>query len=183
MNPHRGRSLSTVAVLTALAVGGVAGCGAPATPAPAAGGAATDAPAPTDTAPDPTDASPSATATAPDPCALVSRQEAQRLAGTPLNAGNPVRDTCTYTGPVSGPTAQVEVFVGDGAKKYLDIERDLGHPLRPLAGIGDEAYAEDDAVFVGKSGTWVSIRLVRLNDPAQNRKPLEELARTVAGRF
>ncbi|MGC9671510.1 hypothetical protein ACNTMW_33825 [Planosporangium sp. 12N6] len=118
-----------------------------------------------------------------DVCALVSQQEAQQLAGTALNPATPVRETCTYTGPVSGPTAQVEVFVGDGAKKYLDIERTLGHQLRPLAGIGDEAYAEDGAVFIRKAGTWVSIRLTRLNDPAENRQPLENLARTVAGRL
>jgi hypothetical protein len=70
-----------------------------------------------------------------------------------------------------------------GAKKYLDIERDLGHELRPLGGVGDEAYAENEAVFVNKSGTWVSVRLVRLNDPAENRKPLEDIGRTVAGRI
>jgi hypothetical protein len=77
----------------------------------------------------------------------------------------------------------VEVFVGDGAKKFLDIERELGHELWPLPGIGDEAYAEDGAVFVNTAGGWVSIRLVLLNDPAENRTPLEELARTVAGRI
>jgi hypothetical protein len=38
-------------------------------------------------------------------------------------------------------------------------------------------------VFLNKSGTWVSVRLVRLNDPAENRKPLEDAARTVAGRL
>ncbi|MGW0433435.1 hypothetical protein ACWDV4_12980 [Micromonospora sp. NPDC003197] len=118
-----------------------------------------------------------------DPCALVSKQEAEHLAGTPLQEAVRVRETCTYTGPVTGPTAQVEVFVGDGAKKYLDIERDLGHELRPLAGVGDEAYASFEAVWINKSGQWVSIRLVRLNDPAENRKPLEDLARKVVSRI
>jgi len=118
-----------------------------------------------------------------DPCSLVSKAEAERLAGTPLDDAVPVRETCTYTGPVTGPPAQVEVFVGDGAKKFLDIERELGHELRPLAGIGDEAYASFEAVWVNRSGQWVSVRLVRLNDPAENRKPLEDLARTVATRF
>lgn len=118
-----------------------------------------------------------------DPCALVTKQEAEQLAGTALAPATPVRETCTYTGPVTGPTAQVEIFVGDGAKKYLDIERDLGHTLRPLAGVSDEAYAEDEAVFLRRSDRWVSIRLVRLNDPAENRTPLEELARKVATRI
>lgn len=160
--------------------GAVAGCGGPEEPPPAAGDAVPpEVVATTESAA----AEPSPTAAAVDPCALVSRQEAEQLAGTRLEDAQPVRETCTYVGPVSGPTAQVEVFVGDGAKKFLDIERDLGHELRPLAGVGDEAYASHEAVFVNGSGVWVSVRLVRLNDPAENRAPLEKVARTVAGRL
>ncbi|MEV4540987.1 DUF3558 family protein [Micromonospora echinaurantiaca] len=158
--------------------GAVAGCGGAEETPPAAGGAP-EVVATTGSAA----AEPTPTAAAVDPCALVSRQEAEQLAGTRLEDGQPVRETCTYVGPVSGPTAQVEVFVGDGAKKFLDIERDLGHELRPLAGVGDEAYASHEAVFVNGSGVWVSVRLVRLNDPAENRAPLEKVARTVAGRL
>ncbi|MEE6263039.1 DUF3558 family protein [Plantactinospora sonchi] len=129
---------------------------------------------------EPTQAAPSS---AVDPCALVTDEEAEQLAGTPLEDPVPVRETCTWTGPVTGPTAQVEVFVGDGAKKFLDIERELDHEIWPLAGIGDEAYAEDGAVFVNKGGLWVSIRLTLLDDPKESREPLEGLARTVAGRL
>jgi hypothetical protein len=118
-----------------------------------------------------------------DPCALVTHEEAQQLASTPLNDAKRVLETCTYTAPVSGPTAQVEVFVGDGAKNQLDIDRQLGHEFKTLAGIGDEAYAEDDFIFFNKSGLWVSIRLVRLTDAAEHRQPLEDLARKAAGRL
>ncbi|MDO3704671.1 DUF3558 family protein [Micromonospora sp. C28SCA-DRY-2] len=160
--------------------GTVAGCGGTEEPPPAAGDPAPPQVVATGSAA----AEPSPTpAAAVDPCALVSQQEAEQLAGTRLEDPQPVRETCTYVGPVGGPTAQVEVFVGDGAKKFLDIERDLGHELRPLAGVGDEAYASHEAVFVNRSGVWVSVRLVRLNDPAENRAPLERVARTVAGRL
>ncbi len=118
-----------------------------------------------------------------DPCALVSQQEAEALTKTPLDPAKRVRGTCTYTGPVTGPTAQVEVFTGDGVTNYLNTDRELGHEFRTLAGLGDEAYAEDEAVFLRKGQMWVAIRLVRLNDPAENRKPLEELARKVADRL
>ncbi|MFI7488256.1 DUF3558 family protein [Micromonospora echinaurantiaca] len=162
--------------------GAVAGCGGAEETPPAAGDAVPPEVVATaeSTAAEP---SPTPTAAAVDPCALVSKQEAEQLAGTKLEDGQPVRETCTYVGPVSGPTAQVEVFVGDGAKKFLDIERDLGHELRPLGGVGDEAYASHEAVFVNGSGVWVSVRLVRLNDPAENRAPLEKVARAVAGRL
>ncbi|WJK33583.1 DUF3558 family protein [Solwaraspora sp. WMMA2065] len=130
-----------------------------------------------------TETDPPAAPAVVNPCDLVTQQEAEQLAGTPLDAPQQVEATCTFTSPPSGPTAQVEVFVGPGAKKILDINRELGHEFRELPGVGDEAYAEDDSVYVNISGQWVSIRLVRLNDPAENRQPLEDLARVVAGRL
>ncbi|MDG4786739.1 hypothetical protein O7626_12490 [Micromonospora sp. WMMD1102] len=143
---------------------------------PAVGGAAPGT--------EPTDTAPAAPAAGPlDACALVTRAEAEKLAGTPLEDAVPVRETCTYTGPVTGPTAQVEVYVGDGAKKFLDIERELGHEIWPLPGVGDEAYAEDGAVFVQKGGRWVAVKLVLLADPKESREPLEQVAGTVASRM
>ncbi|MET7876263.1 hypothetical protein [Micromonospora profundi] len=125
-------------------------------------------------------------ATKIDACALVTKGEAEKLAGTPLQ--DPLekpedRDTCTYTGAPSGPTAQVEVYVGDGAKKFLDIDRELGHKFTAISGAGDEAYAEDGTVFVSKGGVWACIRLVRSEDPATYRTALETAARTAAGRL
>ena len=113
----------------------------------------------------------------------MSKADAERLAGTPLDEPVVAGQSCTYTGPVSGPTAQVEVFVGEGAKKYLDIERQLGHEIRELAGTADEALLTAEAFFLRRGELWVAVRLVRLNDPQENRAPLERLARTVAGRM
>ncbi|WP_431964674.1 DUF3558 family protein [Actinacidiphila sp. bgisy160] len=121
--------------------------------------------------------------TAGDPCALVTHQEAESLAGTALEPGRELEGTCTYPTPESGPTAQVEVFAGESGKNYYDAERGLGHELKPLDGIGDEAWLEDGSVFLRVSGRWVAIRLVRNEDPARFDKPLEELARTVASRL
>jgi hypothetical protein len=156
-----------------------AGCGRADDP-PAAPPAAS-APAQPEPEPEVTEAAPAAAL--PDACALVSRAEAKRLAGTPVDAAVAVRESCTYTAPVTGPTAQVEVYVGDGAKKYLDIERELGHEVRPLAGVGDEAHLTAEAFFIRKGEVWVAVRLMRLNDPQENREPLRALARTVAGRM
>ncbi|NUT21834.1 MAG: hypothetical protein HOV77_21885 [Hamadaea sp.] len=122
-------------------------------------------------------------ATQPDPCKLLTKADAEKLTRTPLDDAVAVLETCTYTGPVTGPTAQVEIYVGDGAKKMLDVDRDLQHAFTPVTGAGDEAYLEDGVVFVRKGETWVAIRLVLLNDPAANRIPLENAARTVAGRL
>ncbi|MEV4711209.1 hypothetical protein [Micromonospora sp. NPDC049374] len=164
---------------TAAAVAALTACGGSAEPAAAP-------PPPTEVAepaPAVESTEPSAEAPQVDACALVPKEDAEKLAGTPLEDAVPVRETCTYSGPVSGPLAQVEVYVGDGAKKILDIDRDLDHEFETLSGIGDEAYLEDGAVFVHAAGVWVAVRLVRLDDPAKYDKPLTELARTVAGRL
>ncbi|WP_374536592.1 hypothetical protein [Micromonospora aurantiaca (nom. illeg.)] len=153
---------------------------------PASGGAAPGAGAPVAEPTGEAPAEPSAEPVddaAPQACALVSKADAERLAGTPLDEPVVAGQSCTYTGPVSGPTAQVEVFVGEGAKKYLDIERQLGHEIRELAGTADEALLTAEAFFLRRGELWVAVRLVRLNDPQENRAPLERLARTVAGRM
>jgi len=166
-----------LASLVALGLVGCGGRGGTAAAPPAVVGsqpAASPTAAPSTSAPAPTTV---------DACALVSKKEAETLVGAKLNDAVPVKESCTYTGSPTGPTAQVEVYIGDGAKKFLDTERTLGHDLRPLPGIGDEAHIEDGAVFLYKSGLWVAIRFVRLDDPAKYRKPLEDLARVVAGRI
>jgi hypothetical protein len=145
--------------------------------------------APTTVAP-PTDTpAPLATAVSLDPCALISQQEADQLAGTPTASGVPsgpngTSTLCMWTGDPSGPLGQVEVYVGDGAKKFLDIDKDtLHHPFAAVAGLGDEAWAEDNAIFFRKGDVWIGLHLVRLNDAAANAKPLETLARLIASRF
>ncbi|MEU7172616.1 hypothetical protein [Micromonospora tulbaghiae] len=179
----RSRRLVALA-LTATLLTAPAGCGDD--EPPAAGGAPPGAGAPvaepTGEAPAEPSAGPVDDA-APQACTLVSKADAERLAATALDEPVVAGQSCTYTGPVTGPTAQVEVFVGEGAKKYLDIERQLGHEIRELAGTADEALLTAEAFFLRKGELWVAVRLVRLNDPQENRAPLERLARTVAGRM
>ncbi|GAA1848710.1 DUF3558 family protein [Asanoa iriomotensis] len=163
-----------IVLVTAVAL--LAGCGGeePATVGAVATEAApTEAAAPTEEAP----------AALPNACELITQDDAEKLAGTKLDPAVESSESCSYTGPVTGPTAQVEIYVGDGAKKFLDIDRELKHEFTELSGIGDEAHLEDGTVFYAKGGVWVAIRLVLLVDPAQTRKPLEEAARTAAGRM
>lgn len=118
-----------------------------------------------------------------DPCQLVAQADAEKLAGTKLDPPVPGEHACTYTGPVTGPTAQVEVYVGLGAKKQLDIEKTLDHPLRALSGVGDEAWISDNGVYVRKGQLWVSVLVVLLEDPAQYAKRLGDVATVAAGRL
>jgi hypothetical protein len=121
-----------------------------------------------------------------DACQVVTKPDAEALARTPLLAGIrgiPDEPSCVYNGPVTGPLAQVSVYIGPGAKKTLDVDRALKHRFTTVAGIADEALEEANAIFVRKGTLWVALELVRLNDPAANRLPLERLARVVATRL
>jgi hypothetical protein len=140
------------------------------------------------TAPATTDV-PATTAVAkapPDPCSLVSQTDAQALAQTPLQAavksGSPPDVLCQYTGPPTGPTAQVEIFVGDGSKKSLDIDRDaLHHAFTTLTGIADEAYLEDSNVYLRKGTVWVQVNVVLLDvAPDQVQSGLQTMAKKIA---
>lgn len=117
---------------------------------------------------------------------LLPKPEAEALAGTPLEDGveSETNTTqCLYADPTSGPVAQVEVFVGNGAKKFLDIDRELAHEFTEVPGIGDEEHAEDNAIFARVATTWFAVRLVRLNDPAENAPALISAVRAVADRM
>ncbi|MFF3592907.1 DUF3558 family protein [Streptomyces sp. NPDC002387] len=177
------------AIAVTLLLATVTGCADEAAPAPAVTVTATKtAPAsPGEAAPPSPGTAPAAPAEAGvKACELLPKKDAEALAKTPLDAGVEGPETspsCMYTGPVTGPLAQVEIYLGDGAKKYYNIDRKLNHKFTPVTGVGEEGYAEDNAVFFRKATTWVAIRLVRLNDPAVNREPLQNLARQVAARM
>jgi hypothetical protein len=124
-----------------------------------------------------------------DPCKLLTQAEATTLAGVKLNAAVEAgaagtQTLCQYTSDPSGPTAQVEIITGDGAKKELDIDRDtLKHEFTSVPGIGDEADQEDGNIFIRKGDNWVDINLVKLNDPAQNVQPMQTAAKIIASRL
>jgi hypothetical protein len=174
-------------LLAALACVAIAGCSAAqatASPPPSAA-APTDAPAATDDV----TAEPSADATVvlPDPCKLLTQDEADTLAGEKLGAQLPEGDpptNCVWPAPLTGHVAQVEVGVGDGAKKFLDIDKDvLGHDFAQVPNLGDEAWVEDDTVFVRTGDLWFSLHLVGYAGTSEYRPKLEALAQTILGRI
>ena len=122
-----------------------------------------------------------------DPCDVMTIDDAQALAGTPLNPGTSAgaettTRSCTYTAPATGPTAQVEFYIGPGAKKALDVDRKLNHAFTPVDGLGDEGYVEPGGIFWRQDGTWYKIALVRL-DAAQRTAALETAAREISSRL
>ena len=171
---------SAVALVVGVSVGACAS-GAPSSPSPR--------PTPTTTAEATAVSSPSELPSPPaaiDACAVVTKTDAEHLTGTKVNdgqAGNPAEPSCTYTAPTTGPLGQVQVFIGAGAKKTYDIDVQLKHVFKPVAGVGEEAYEETNAIFFRKGTTWVAIELVRLNDPSENVAPLQEVAKAAVLRL
>ena len=123
-----------------------------------------------------------------DSCALVPHAQAEALIGTKLQAAlhesTSDVDSCTYPGDPTGPTAQVEVFIGSGAKKYYDDDNNvLHHTFTDVAGLGDESHEEEFAIFFRKGYTWVALRVTSLDDWSMFKARAEALAKNVASRI
>jgi hypothetical protein len=155
--------------------------------APASSDQSPSADAPSDSPADtPSDSPAEPTAPTVDPCALITVAEANAVTGVktlpPEAAGDPP-SRCVWATPTSGAIGQVEIDVGDGAKKTYDIDLTvLKHKFTPVAGLGDEGYAEDGTVFFRQGDTWVAIHIVRLDDSKLWMPKLIALAKTVATR-
>jgi hypothetical protein len=182
---HARSAVLALGLIASLVLAGCSGAGAtpvPPTPAPTAvaTATATDAPTPTDV---PTDTP----AVLPDPCTLVTQDEADKLAGVKLGAPMPqgVPPTnCVWPTPTTGSVAQVEVGLGDGAKKFLDIDKDtLRHAFTQVPGIGDEAWQESDTIFVRTGTLWFSLHLVKLDSAPDDQANTAALAKTIVGRI
>lgn len=122
-----------------------------------------------------------------DPCKLLTQEQANELMGRELQPALPADSgddrRCTYPTPTSGSVAQVELAIGPGAKKFFDIEKELGHEFTPVAGIGDEAEIESGAIFFRVGSTWAALNIVTLDDFALYQPKVEELARQIAAQM
>ena len=142
-------------VATGLATLGLSGCHSgpsSAASAPSASGAATTAATPTAATPS---AAP-ATAAKVDPCALVTPAEVQEVTGKPdaspsdVPAG--VYQSCSYT------KAGVVVLVRGIGKAAFDKSA-AANPggVKPVPGIGQDAYSSGGALLVWQNGTEITI--------------------------
>ena len=115
-------------------------------------------------------------------CEVVSQAEAETVMGRKLLAGqavtNPDINSCTFTGDPNGPTAQLEVYVSPGAKKFYDDEKDiLQHEFTDVPGLGDEAHEEDFNIFFRKGDNWVALRVTSLDEWSTFKPRAEALAK------
>ncbi|HYY12722.1 MAG TPA: hypothetical protein VE781_17425 [Kineosporiaceae bacterium] len=182
----RSRPLAAALLVVPLAAAALTGCSRGAAPAAPVTVTVPAAASPSADDADAADALPSAgVGGPPDACALVTKADAEKLTKIKLTPGQPLPESCQYAAASSSDTAQVSVFVGDGAKKTLDVERSLGHELKAVPGAGDEAWSNalGGYVFVRKGTVWAEVALVLLNDPAENEAPLAAVARTMASRL
>jgi hypothetical protein len=118
-----------------------------------------------------------------DACGLVSLEEAQALAGTPLDSPSKTDEACIYPGFPGGPTATVEIYIGPSAHSILGVDNRDGQ-LPPVPNLGDEAYLKStgDIIYFQQSGVWVVIRVLRLDD-VDRSQALQGLARAVVARL
>jgi len=177
--PRRAATLLAVAASALL----LAGCAAPSSNAPhdaGNGGAVNPSAAPSKAAP--------LDVSKLDACTILPQADAETLIGSkltdPLKVATSDVSSCTYPGDPNGPTAQVEIYVGDGAKQQLDIDKDkLQHAFTQPSGLGDEAWQEDGMIWARTGTTWVSIRVVSLDDGTAFVQPLQDAMSSALGRL
>ncbi len=123
----------------------------------------------------------------PDACALLTRTEAEAVAGVKLEAGEDTkaRDamtdtaTCTYNAPVTGSSGSITVFAQFGPEYGLSVDKQIGHTFHAVPGIADGATEEANNIFFHSGDIWVQISSAYSAAPAQ----LEKAARTAATRL
>ena len=116
-------------------------------------------------------------------CTLLTAAEARTIVGIDLQKPIDQQTRCEWDSDPNGPTAQVQINVGDGAKKFYDTEKLLDHKLVDVPGLGDEAHQEDGAVFFRKGTTWVALSIVDLEDDPGIPQRLSTAAKVIAGRL
>jgi hypothetical protein len=96
----------------------------------------------------------------PIPCKLLTRSEAQTLAGIKLEPPVAAATSCTYNPYPTGPVAQVFIFVDTSLPITLQIDRKLHHTFRRLSRLGDQALEEPGYVFVRKGSVWITLKVL-----------------------
>lgn len=128
-----------------------------------------------------------AAVTLPDACSLLTRTEAETVAGVKLDAGqdtkarDPMTDTasCTYNAPVTGSSGSVSVFAQMGPEYGLGVDKSIGHKFHSVPGIADGAVEEPNNIFFHAADLWVQISSAYSAMPAH----LEAAAQKIAARL
>jgi len=159
----------------AVALAGIAGCGSTAalttTPRHSQAPAAT--------------ATPKAHKISVKPCSLVTKAEADALAGLTLEDGQEYAESCSYNAPTTGPSGQVFIGIADGAHSFYNVEVNLGAKFEPIPNDdADDALWEVDHAteFLRDGDFWVALSLP-FGDAVQSKPPMEQLAATIASRL
>jgi hypothetical protein len=123
-----------------------------------------------------------------DPCSLVTREEAEAIVRASLlepranNVGSD-RPSCTYGADPAGTTAQVQVFVGEGADSLIATHRRLGGDLIEVEELGEGAFLRHSTLHFHPSGIPVVLSVVRLVDAKTLHPAMIGAARTIAQRM
>ena len=165
------RRLVIAAALTAVALS-TAACGSDpeSTPAPGGDGTSTSAAA--------------APATAPDPCALVTKEEAAAALGEPVDdgirtdsGGLPGQRDCQYF--VTGSVRMTGLSVIPGDQTLWDNFKSQAGATRELSGLGDEAFAIDNMIYV-RTGNLIMLFSALSTDGKGNAVVAELAPKAVA---
>lgn len=112
----------------------------------------------------------------PAPCKLLTRSEANVLAGIKLQPPLASGASCTFNPYPTGPVAQVFIFVDSSLPMTVQIDRKLGHKFRSVPRLGDQALEEMGYIFVRKGTVWILLHVIAPDLWPAPRKRLERAA-------
>lgn len=128
-------------------------------------------------------ARPASAQSARDPCALVSPAQVTSAAGAKVATGQPIGTTgCSWSSTDDPKTkaGRVMITLSIWAEKWFSKKSTPGVTMKPVSGIGDDAYfatlGDLTSLFVKKGTSTLQIRVYGLHDTARQ----EEIERSIA---
>jgi hypothetical protein len=123
-----------------------------------------------------------------DACALVTQAQVTSAVGATVGAGQPINNTgCQWSTDPAGTTGHVMITLSIWGEKWFSKKPTPGIPMKPVSGIGDDAYfatlGDLTSLFVKKGKSTLQLRVYGLHDTAKQELIERSVARDALARF
>ena len=129
------------------------------------------------------------TGPAPAECALITREEAEKLMGVKSTASGGTDIGCMFSGPGSWYNVMTQVFTEDAEAKYKQFrDTDIADPAvdKDLKGIGTKAYRRGSGMSFGilANNKFASFSVgIEPGKPRPTPEVVESVMKGIAGRM
>lgn len=125
-----------------------------------------------------------------DPCALVSQAQVTSAAGAKVATGQPIGTTgCSWssTDDPKSKAGRVVITLSIWAEKWFSKKSTPGITMKPVSGIGDDAYfatlGDLTSLFVKKGKSTLQVRVYGLHDTTRQEEIESSVAKAALARW